>query len=166
MLGRTDSRPRLILLFLFLGVFAGALGLRLAYWQIGQGDMLRSEAEQQLAGQGSEAQPPRGEIVDRDGTVLATTAYRDLLAAYPDLMSSEDRPKIARKLGEILGLSTTQVDALVASFDQAPQYAIVARRLTTDQSDQVRDGMRFWIVGVLAALLGVTFFFSTYVPAP
>jgi len=149
MLGRTDSRPRLILLFLFLGVFAGALGLRLAYWQIGQGDMLRSEAEQQLAGQGSESQPPRGEIVDRDGTVLATTAYRDLLAAYPDLMSSEDRPKIARKLGEILGMSTTQVDSLVATFDQAPQYAIVARRLTVDQSDQVRDGLRS---GELSAL--------------
>jgi cell division protein FtsI (penicillin-binding protein 3) len=142
MLGRTDSRPRLILLLLFLGVFAGALGLRLAYWQIGQGDMLRTEAQKQLAGTGQDALPPRGEIVDRDGAVLATTAYRDLLAAYPDLMSSDDRARIARKLGEILGMSTAQVDALVATFDQAPQYAIVARRLTVDQSDQVRDGLR------------------------
>jgi phospho-N-acetylmuramoyl-pentapeptide-transferase len=32
--------------------------------------------------------------------------------------------------------------------------------------DEEKITMRFWIVGVLAALLGVTFFFSTYVPAP
>jgi phospho-N-acetylmuramoyl-pentapeptide-transferase len=30
--------------------------------------------------------------------------------------------------------------------------------------DEEKITMRFWIVGVLAALLGVTFFFSTYVP--
>jgi hypothetical protein len=49
MLGRTDSRARLILLLCFLGLFAGALTLRLAYWQIGQGDELRTLADQQLA---------------------------------------------------------------------------------------------------------------------
>ncbi|MEX2548267.1 MAG: phospho-N-acetylmuramoyl-pentapeptide-transferase [Chloroflexota bacterium] len=32
--------------------------------------------------------------------------------------------------------------------------------------DEEKITMRFWIVGVLAALLGVTFFFSTYVPTP
>ncbi len=35
MLGRTDSRLRLVLLLLVMAVGAGALGLRLAYWQIG-----------------------------------------------------------------------------------------------------------------------------------
>jgi phospho-N-acetylmuramoyl-pentapeptide-transferase len=32
--------------------------------------------------------------------------------------------------------------------------------------DEEKITMRFWIVAVLAALLGVTFFFSTYVPKP
>jgi cell division protein FtsI (penicillin-binding protein 3) len=148
MLGRTDSRARLLLLLCFLGLFAGAITLRLAYWQIGQGDGLRALADQQLANP-AEAQTRRGEIVDSRGTVLATTAYRDRLAAYPDLMNSEDRPKIARRLGEILGMNGAQVDALIATFDTAPQYTVIARRLTVDQSDQVREALRG---GELAAL--------------
>jgi phospho-N-acetylmuramoyl-pentapeptide-transferase len=32
--------------------------------------------------------------------------------------------------------------------------------------DEEKITMRFWIVGVLAAMLGVTFFFSTFVPRP
>src|SRR4029453_10935841 len=148
MLGRTDSRARLLLLLCFLGLSAGAITVRLAYWQIGQGDGLRALANQQLADP-AEAQTRRGEIVDSRGTVLATTAYRDRLAAYPDLMNSEDRPKIARRLGEILGMNGAQVDALIATFDTAPQYTVIARRLSVDQSDQVREGLRG---GELAAL--------------
>ena len=90
MLGRTDSRARLLLLLCFLAVFAGALTLRLAYWQIGQG--MSFGARRPAAGADpAEAQTRRGEIVDGSGDVLATTAYRDRLAAYPDLMNGEDR---------------------------------------------------------------------------
>jgi phospho-N-acetylmuramoyl-pentapeptide-transferase len=32
--------------------------------------------------------------------------------------------------------------------------------------DEEKITMRFWIVSVLAALLGVTFFFSTFAPTP
>ena len=157
MLGRTDSRARLLLLLCFLGLFAGALTLRLAYWQIGQGDELRTLADQQLADP-AEAQTRRGEIVDSGGSVLATTAYRDRLAAYPDLMNGEDRPKIARRLGEILGMNGEQIDDLISTFDgvapdPAPQYTVVARRLTVDQSDQVREGLRS---GDLAAVSSPT----------
>ena len=41
MLGRTDSRLRLVSLLGIFGLIASLLGLRLAYWQIGQSDMLR-----------------------------------------------------------------------------------------------------------------------------
>lgn len=141
MLGRTDSRVRLILLLCFLGLFAGALGLRLAYWQIGQGDDLRRMASDQLARPG-ETHTRRGEILDSHGTVLATTAYRDRLAAYPDLLSRQDRPKVARHLGDILGLEGRDLDQLVDTFESAVPYAIVARRLTQEQSDLVREGLR------------------------
>ena len=141
MLGRTDSRIRLIFLLCFMAVFAGALGLRLAYWQIGQGDDLRRRATDQLA-HPTETQTKRSEIVDSRGVVLATTAYRDRLAAYPDLLSSTERPKVARKLGEILDLNGAALDQLIETFESAAPYTIVARRLTLEQSDLVRQGLR------------------------
>ncbi len=141
MLGRTDSRVRLILLLCVLGLFAGALGLRLAYWQIGQGDDLRRRAAAQLA-QPGETQTRRGEIVDSRGIVLATTAYRDRLTANPDLLNSEQRPKVARRLGDILGLNGGEIEQLVDTFVSAVPYTIVARRLTQEQSDLIREGLR------------------------
>jgi len=142
MLGRTDSRARLVLLLCVLGLFAGALGLRLAYWQIGQGDDLRHRATQQLD-QPAAAQARRGEIVDSRGTVLATTAYRDRLAAYPDLLTNEeDQLDVAHNLGDILGLEGQQLDELIDTLGSEAPYAIVARRLTAEQSGQVREGIR------------------------
>ena len=137
MLGRTDSRPRLILLICFLGLFAGALGLRLAYWQVGQGDDLRRLAVDQLTPV-AESHMRRGEIVDSGGAVLATTAYRDRLAAYPDLLSVDQRPKVARRLADILGLEGQARSSLIATFASGVPYAIVSRRLTMEQSDAVR----------------------------
>jgi cell division protein FtsI/penicillin-binding protein 2 len=140
MLGRTDSRIRLVLLLCILAVFAGALGLRLAYWQIGQADDLQRRAAEQLA-TNTEEQVRRGQILDRGGTVLATTAYRDRLAAYPDLLNADERPVVAQRLADILGLGEDDTQALVATFVSAIPYAIVSRRLTEQQSDLVRSGL-------------------------
>ncbi|MGI8928716.1 MAG: peptidoglycan D,D-transpeptidase FtsI family protein [Candidatus Limnocylindrales bacterium] len=141
MLGRTDSRARLILLLCFLGLFAGALVLRLAYWQIGQGDDLRRLAGQQAADT-AETQTKRGEIVDSRGIVLATTAYRDRLVAYPDLLPAADRADVARRLGAILDLDGGAMNQLVETFKLPVPYTVVARRLTIEQSDLVREGLR------------------------
>jgi cell division protein FtsI/penicillin-binding protein 2 len=140
MLGRTDSRIRLVALLCVLGLAAGALGVRLAYWQLGQAGDLRRLAADQLS-QPSAAQVQRGEIVDRRGTVLATTAYRDLLAAYPDLIGTGDRRAVARRVAEILGLPDRQTSELVDKFASAVPYLIVSRGLTDEQSDAIRAGL-------------------------
>ena len=140
MLGRTDSRIRLIALLCVLVLAAGALGLRLAYWQIGQADDLRRIAAEQLT-QPSVAQVQRGEIVDRRGTILATTAYRDTLAAYPDLIADADRTSVAKNLAAILGLPDGQKADLIAKFESGVPYVVVARRITQEQSDAVRAGL-------------------------
>ena len=141
MLGRTDSRTRLLALISILGLFGGALGIRLAYWQIGQGDDLRHKASEQVDDT-AQAQARRGDILDSTGAVLATTAYRDRLAAYPDLVSAEDRKKTVRNLSTILGLDNAGTAALQDTFGSDVPYAIVSRRLTVDQSQQVRQGLR------------------------
>ncbi|HLB44474.1 MAG TPA: penicillin-binding protein 2 [Candidatus Limnocylindrales bacterium] len=141
MLGRTDSRLRLVLLLGAFTVVASLLGLRLAYWQIGQGDELRRIATSQLLVPDGDQDIERGQIVDRHGDVLATTAYRDLLAAYPDLMTADERVRVATRLAEILGLSDAQAASLRDSFQPERQYVVVARRLTERQSEAVRDGL-------------------------
>lgn len=140
MLGRTDSRLRLIALLGVMAIVASLLGLRLAYWQIGQGAELRQLAQAQLSRPHEQA-IQRGQITDQRGNVLATTVYRDLLAAYPDLMNSEERVSIAHRLSNILGLDETEAADLWRSFKDRPQYIIVARRLTEEQSDAVRAGL-------------------------
>ncbi|MEO6349614.1 MAG: penicillin-binding protein 2 [Candidatus Limnocylindrales bacterium] len=141
MLGRTDSRLRLIALMCVFGVFAGALMLRLAYWQVGQADDLQGKADEQLFTADAEEQIRRGEITDSNGTVLATTAYRDRLAAFPDVLNEEERPIVAQRLAAILGMSAEDETALVATFQSAAPYVIVSRRLTQEQSDRVRAGL-------------------------
>ena len=141
MLGRTDSRRRLIFLLGCFGLLAGALALRLAYWQIGQGDQLRNLAAQQLTSEAVAGQTERGEIVDTHGSVLATTAYRDRLAAYPDMLSEDEKPEIAGRVAAILGLQGADLDALNQAFSSDAPYAVLSRHLTVIQSDQIRAGL-------------------------
>src|SRR5688572_16719759 len=116
MLGRTDSRLRLVALLVVFVTFGSLLGLRLAYWQITQADELRSLAAAQLLSPEDEERIERGQITDRRGIVLATTAYRDLLAAYPDLMSEDERDSTAAGLAQILELDAQGAAELRAAF--------------------------------------------------
>jgi cell division protein FtsI/penicillin-binding protein 2 len=141
MLGRTDSRLRLVVLLGAFAIIGSLLGLRLAYWQIGEADALRGLAGEQVLAPSEEQAIERGQIVDRSGAVLATTAYRDLLAAYPDLMSDDQRVSVPARLAEILGLSREQADELAAKFTSDRPYVVVDRQLTVAQSDQVRAGL-------------------------
>ena len=44
MLGRTDSRGRILLLFLVLTMLSGGMVMRLAYWQVNQREQLTTMA--------------------------------------------------------------------------------------------------------------------------
>ncbi len=73
--------------------------------------------------------------------MLATTAYRDLLAAYPDLMTAGERVKVVAMLAVILGYDAQQARDLRNQFGSATKYVVVSRRLTDPQSDVVRAGL-------------------------
>lgn len=153
MLGRTDSRLRLVALLGVFAVIASILGVRLAYWQLGQGPELRRIADSQLPQVSTGDDVRRGDITDRNGDVLATTAYRDQLVAYPDLMGTDsERDTVATGLAGILGMNATQEAVLRSSFGYAstdsspsptpvPKYVVVSKQITQTQSDQVRTGL-------------------------
>jgi cell division protein FtsI/penicillin-binding protein 2 len=137
MLGRTDKRLRLVALLVVMVLVASALTVRLAYWQLSEGTQLRQMAESQVARPVS-AELRRGDITDRSGTLLATTAYRDRLVAYPDLIAKDSREPIARQLAALAGLDGTDRTALLDSFERGVPYVTVSRRLTEAQSAEVR----------------------------
>lgn len=148
MLGRTDRRLRHLGLLVIFGGMALALSVRLVYWQVGMASDLRQRAEERLD-RPSLVFAQRGDITDRRGTLLATTAYRDLLAAYPDMLTEEARRPMARHLAQLLGFDQATSAALEAKFAEAVPYTIVSRRLSAEQSELVRSGLAS---GELAAL--------------
>ncbi|HSL32203.1 MAG TPA: hypothetical protein VK871_01060, partial [Candidatus Limnocylindrales bacterium] len=98
MLGRTDSRRRLLFLLITFVVAGSALLTRLAYWQVTQRDRLAAEAFAQTTMR-QETPSRRGDIFDRTGVVvLATTVDRERLAAMPSELTSRRRREVAEEL--------------------------------------------------------------------
>lgn len=138
MLGRTDRRLRLVVLLLVFISLATAIGVRLVYWQVARGPELRAMANAQLERPAEEV-PQRGEIVDRRGTVLATTAYRDVLAAYPDRVPVAVRAQLAERLGAILGADGPDATTLSTQLSRPDAYVVLVRQLTEEQSEAIRS---------------------------
>ena len=72
MLGRTDSRRRLLVLLTIFVIGSLALIARTAYWQVLNGDFLLARAAAQTTVR-IEVAGRRGDIYDRTGTVLLAT---------------------------------------------------------------------------------------------
>lgn len=144
MLGRTDSRPRTLLLLAVLLVFGAACVARLGYWQLARHDWLVAQARDQVTVR-TEIAANRGTIYDRSGTVmLATTIRRDRLVAYPKSLAGTKpealtrRAAIAARLAGILGLARADAAELRRQIDSGTAYAVLARNLTIGQSSAIR----------------------------
>ncbi|HEX5827300.1 MAG TPA: penicillin-binding protein 2 [Candidatus Limnocylindrales bacterium] len=139
MLGRTDSRARAILLLAVFVVVAGALGARLAYWQVIRRDDLAAMAVKQSS-MTYEVPARRGAIYDRTGTVvLATAVQRDRLAANPKLLTPQRRAEVARELVTVLGLQGEAAINLTNRMLSDRQYVILTRGLDAKMSDAIRQ---------------------------
>ena len=141
MLGRSDRRLRLVFLLALFIVGAGLIGARLAYWQVVRGAELRTQALAQLEASVSEP-AERGDIFDRSGTVvMATTGYRDALAAYADQIPAKQIGPMVDRLTALLALDEEGVGRVKAALKSGDPYVVLARSLTHDQSVAVREAM-------------------------
>ncbi len=138
MLGRTDSRTRLLLLLVIFIVASVALMGRLAYWQILQRDDLAAKAVAQTTVR-LEEPTRRGEIYDRSGTVvLATTVERDRLVAATDKLTDEQRRSTGDELVRILALDPDGATALRDRLASGKAYVILAREIEPAAADAIR----------------------------
>ena len=142
MLGRTDSRGRLLLLLVCFGVGSLALVTRTAYWQVLRGDELLVRAVDQTTVR-TELPSRRGEIYDRTGTVLlATTVERERLVASPDQIPAAKRASTGDALIRLLDLDEDAATALRDKLATRKPYVILARGIEPRLGERIRMAAR------------------------
>jgi cell division protein FtsI/penicillin-binding protein 2 len=141
MLGRTDSRLRLLVLLVAFLVASLALVSRLAFWQVVERDWLLERALAQTTVR-IETPSRRGSIYDRSGTVaLATTVDRDRLAAAPRDMTPDERRTTADELIRMLRLDETGAAALRTNLASDKAYVIIAHGVAPSTSERIREAL-------------------------
>jgi cell division protein FtsI/penicillin-binding protein 2 len=141
MLGRTDSRLRLLVLLVVFVVASLALVSRLAFWQVVERDWLLERALAQTTVR-IETPSRRGSIYDRSGTVaLATTVDRDRLAAAPRDMTPDERRKTADELIRMLRLDEAGAATLRTNLASDKAYVIIAHGVPPSTSERIREAL-------------------------
>ncbi len=139
MLGRTDSRRRLLFLLLVFAVGSMALVTRTAYWQVLRGEELTAWAGEQTSVR-IEIGGRRGDIYDRSGTVLlATSVARDRLIAAADKLTPDQQARTADALIRLLGLDEVGAADLRTKLASEKPYVILARGITPEMAERVRQ---------------------------
>jgi cell division protein FtsI/penicillin-binding protein 2 len=138
MLGRTDSRRRLLLLLAMFVVGSMALVARTPYGQIVRGAELTGKAVAQTTTT-IEVPSHRGEIYDRTGTVLlATTVERDRLVAAPRDLTQAQLDQTEAELVRLLGLDAAATAKLHDRLGSGKAYVILARGIEPSLADRIR----------------------------
>ena len=141
MLGRTDSRLRLLVLLACFTIASGSLVSRLAWWQVVRHDDLAQQARLQTSLR-TELASPRGSIYDRSGVVvLATTVERDRVVATTDKLTPARRREVGTALSAILGLDDAGTAALQAKLAEGRPYVILIRGIEPEVSQRIRDAL-------------------------
>ena len=140
MLGRTDSRGRLLLLFVALTLLSSGMAMRLAYWQVNQHARLTTLASETQTVKTSYP-AKRGTIYDRTGTiVLAETIYRYRLIADLHVLTPAERLRDANALVDYLGLTGDEEAALRKAMTGSGYYVILATNVDPEVAQEIAAG--------------------------
>jgi cell division protein FtsI/penicillin-binding protein 2 len=139
-MGRTDRRMRALALLVVFVLFGTATGLKLGHVQVAAAPELQRRVQARLAS-ATEADPVRGQIIDRNGVVLAHTAWVDKLSASPEFIPSRRRQGVVEELATTLGLDEKGRQDLQAQLTGGGRYAVLARRVDTMHSAAIRQGI-------------------------
>ncbi|MGM0576597.1 MAG: penicillin-binding protein [Myxococcota bacterium] len=99
---RASIRQRMLLVGAGLGLGMIAATLQVGVLQVAEGDALRREATSNYS-RTVELDARRGDVVDRDGALLAVTVHRWAVTADPTRVDKADAPEAARILSDLLG---------------------------------------------------------------
>lgn len=142
-----------------------ALAVRLAYVQIGKGAELSAKAEDSWR-RNIPYSAKRGEISDRNGTVLAYNITTPTVMAIP--VQIKDPELTAKKLAPLLGMTEESVLKTITKRQSIVRLQPGGRKITMEKAQQIRDlalpgivvaedNKRYYPFGGLAAhILGFT----------
>ncbi len=158
-------RRRLFLLLMLLCLLFAALAVRLAYVQIGKGAELSAKAEDSWR-RNIPYSAKRGEIADRNGSVLAYNITTPTVMAIPVQVKTPETT--ARSLAPLIGMSEEAVLKTITKKQSIVRLQPGGRKITMEKAQQIRDlalpgivvaedNKRYYPYGGLAAhILGFT----------
>jgi cell division protein FtsI (penicillin-binding protein 3) len=134
---RVTVRSRVIVVAALLAVWVVGIEAKLVYLQVfRRADLLARAERQQERTQASPAK--RGDILDRRGRVLATSADADTIYAVPTEI--DDPAGAARKLCAALGdCDARERQSLADRLAQPRQFAYVRRQVAPEQAHRVAE---------------------------
>lgn len=143
---RQRVKGRLVFAGVIFGVWAMGIEARLVFLQVMDHERLVNRAELQHLKSISVA-PKRGEILDRQGRVLAYSVDGDAIVAAPVLIDDNDAVNVTTKLCGALDCSEKKRVELQATLSGSGQFAYVQRQASPDLVRRVAaldlPGIRF-----------------------
>jgi cell division protein FtsI (penicillin-binding protein 3) len=138
MLGRTDSRGRLIFLLLAFVLASGALIARLGWWQVARQPDLADAAHRQIYLR-AEVPAVRGAIYDRSGTIiLAHTVTRNRVVIDGTRLERYERVELGAILTEVLGLDEATLAVVATRLASDRPYVVVVRDVEVAAAEEIR----------------------------
>lgn len=128
---RQRVKNRLVVAGLVFGVWAVGIEARLVFLQVVEHERLVGRAERQQRDSINVA-PKRGEILDRQGRVLAYSVDGDAIVAAPVSIAGADVAETATKLCEVLDCSEQRRGELQSNLSGSGQFAYVERQASPD----------------------------------
>jgi cell division protein FtsI (penicillin-binding protein 3) len=139
---RARWRPAFVLLSVLL--LAGVFLIRLTDVQVVQADALR-KASQDRRSITTVLPGPRGDIVDAQGSVLATTVTRYRITAVPWIAAKNGHVAAdAARIAKALGVDAAPVTAALTA-DPKASYALIAKQVTFSALQRVKALQLGWL---------------------
>ena len=135
-LWRDVVRRRLLATACVMTIWGIAIEARLVQLQVFRHDMLVERAERQQS-RTIDTHPKRGEILDREGRVLAYSVDADTIVAVP--ADVQDPVETTRRLCEVLECDDGQGELIQTRLGQPRLFAYVRRHVSVDTARRVRE---------------------------
>ena len=133
---RAVVRRRVVVTACAMTLWAIAIEARLVQLQVFRHDALVERAQRQQS-HTMDLHPKRGEIVDREGRLLAYSVDLETVVAYP--AEVKDPVETTRRLCEVLECRDEQRDLIQARLDTERPFAPVQRQVSINTAHRIRE---------------------------
>ncbi|MDP6581290.1 MAG: penicillin-binding transpeptidase domain-containing protein, partial [Vicinamibacterales bacterium] len=133
---RDIMRRRLLVTTAVMALWGIAIEARLVHLQVVRYKEFVASAERQRS-RSIDTNPKRGEILDREGRVLAYSVDADTVVAFP--VDVDDPVETARQLCDVLGCDSERRDLIETRLSRSDQFAHIQRHVSVSAAGRIRE---------------------------